>query len=326
MCIPALWIFVRELHRQGIAVTVFTLHYPYTKEPYSWFGIPVIPLNGRNKWQQRKVGVPMRLKRLFTKEHQAKPFTHIHTFWLGEATHLGIRLGEKHQLPVIASAMGQDVLSENKYLKRISPDQLKAIITLSVFHQNQLFKTTGWKSTIVPFGLPEVETVTSTKTIDLIGIGNLIPLKNYGYFIEICGRLLSDFPNLRAEIIGVGSEHNRLQQQIETLGLSDHVQLIGLCSYEETQQRLANSKLLLHPSTFEGFGMIFAEGLATQTHVVANKVGVAMEHPSIHSLSGNADRDAAMIAELLESPLPDREVYAIAATVDRYLEVYDEVP
>lgn len=312
-----------ELHRQGITVTVFALHYPYKAEPYSWFGIPVIPLNGRNQWLQRKFGVPIRLKRLFAREHQTKPFTHIHTFWLGEATYLGTQLAQKHKLPIIASAMGQDVLSENKYLKRISPDQLKTVITLSVFHHDQLLKTTGWQSTIVPFGLPEVETVTTVKTVDLIGIGNLIPLKNFGYFIELCARLLPQFPNLKAEIIGVGREDDRLQQQIETLGLSNHVQLIGLCSYEETQQRLAATKLLLHPSVFEGFGMIFAEALALQTHVVANKVGIAFEHADIHSLSKDADRDAAMIAGLLESPLPNRKVYAIAATVDKCLDVYD---
>jgi len=323
MCIPALWIYVRELHRQGIAVTVFALHYPYQKESYSWFGIPVIPLNGRNNWLQRKVGVPMRLKRLFALEHQKNSFTHIHSFWLGEATYLGIQLAQKHQLPIVASAMGQDVLAENKFLKRIYFKDLKTVITLSAFHHDQLLKSTGWSSTIVPFGLPEIKPITEAKTVDIIGIGNLIPLKNYGYFVELCGWLVQQFPALRGEIIGVGTEQERLQAQIDALGLADHLQLIGICSYEETQQRLASAKLLLHPSVFEGFGMIFAEGLALQTHVVANKVGIAMEHPAIHSLSGKVEDDANMIAALLEMPLPEREVYEIKTTVELHLAVYD---
>ncbi|MES2557647.1 MAG: glycosyltransferase [Bacteroidota bacterium] len=323
MCIPALWIFVRELHRQGIAVTVFALHYPYKEEPYLWNGIQAIPLNGRNRFFQRKALIPLKLKRLFQQQHQSKPFTHIHTFWLGEATYLGIQLARKHQLPVIATAMGQDVLEENKYLKRMTPQQLKAVVTLSVFHRDQLTKTTGWTSTIIPFGLPEVEQIPTTKTIDVIGIGNLIPLKNYVYFIEICGRLVKQFPDFRAEIIGVGSEHERLQQQIETLGLSAHVKLIGNCSYEETQRRLAAAKLLVHPSSFEGFGMIFAEALALQTHVVANRVGIAYEHADIHELAGDADVDSAVIAELLITSLPEPEMYAIATTVEHYTAVYD---
>ena len=323
MCIPALWIFVRELYQQGIVVTIFALHYPYQAESYSWFGIPVIPLNGRNNWWQRKVGVPKRLKRLFAVEHQKNPFTHIHSFWLGEATYLGIQLARKHQLPIVASAMGQDVLAENKFLKRISHKELKTVITLSAFHHDQLLKSTGWQSTVVPFGVPEIIPITVTKTVDLIGIGNLIPLKNYGYFVELCGRLVQQFPALRNEIIGVGTEQERLQAQIDELGLINHVKLVGLCSYEETQQRLASGKLLLHPSVFEGFGMIFAEGLALQTHVVANKVGIAMEHPSIHSLSGNVEDDANMIAALLVMPLPEREVYEIKTTVELHLAVYD---
>ena len=323
MCIPALWIFVRELHRQGIAVTVFALHYPYQAESYSWFGIPVIPLNGRNNWWQRKVGVPKRLKRLFAVEHQKNPFTHIHSFWLGEATYLGIQLARKHQLPIVASAMGQDVLAENKFLKRISHKELKTVITLSAFQRDQLLKSTGWQSTVVPFGVPETTPITETKTVDVIGIGNLIPLKNYGYFVELCGRLVKQFPTLRSEIIGIGTEKERLQAQIDSLGLSNCLELVGLCSYEETQQRLASAKLLLHPSVFEGFGMIFAEGLALQTHVVANKVGIAMEHPSIHSLSGNIEDDSKMIATLLTMPLPEREVYEIKTTVELHLAVYD---
>ncbi|ASS47600.1 MAG: hypothetical protein A3D31_17385 [Candidatus Fluviicola riflensis] len=318
-----MWIFVRELHLRGIAVTIFALHYPYKDEAYLWHGIPIIPLNGRNRFLQRKLLLPVKLKRSFRKRHQTQSFTHIHTFWLGEATYLGMQLAKQHKLPVIATAMGQDVLKENKYLKRIVPESLKAVITLSVFHRDQLAKSTGWPSTIIPFGLPETETVTIAKTIDLIGIGNLIPLKNFGYFIEICGRLVSDHPNLQAEIIGVGSEQERLQEQIETLGLSNNVQLVGLCSYEETQLRLAASKVLLHPSSFEGFGMIFVEALALQVHVVANRVGIAYEHTDIHELTGNADVDSAVIVKLLTESLPESEMYAIATTVDRYLDIYN---
>jgi glycosyltransferase involved in cell wall biosynthesis len=323
MCIPALWIFVRELHYQGIAVTVFALHYPYSKEPYSWFGIPVIPLNGRNKWLQRKVGIPVRLKRLFAKQHQVKPFTHVHAFWLGEATYLGIQLAKKHKLPIIASAMGQDVLTENNYLKRIDPKALKGLISLSDFHHDQLLHSMGWQSTIIPFGLPEIEPLTVAKTVDLIGIGSLISLKNYSYFVELCSRLVQQFPSLRSEIIGVGPEHERLQTQIEALGLANHVQLAGLCSYQETQQRLASAKLLLHPSVYESFGMIFIEGLALQAHVVANKVGFAMDHPAIHSLSGNLGDDVAMIASLLVTPTPEREVHDVKTTVALHLAIYD---
>jgi glycosyltransferase involved in cell wall biosynthesis len=323
MCITALWIFARELHRRGIAVTVFALHYPYKSEPYSWNGIPVIPLNGRNRVLQRKVVIPVKLKRLFRQQHQAQPFTHIHTFWLGEATYWGIQLAKKRHLPVIANAMGQDVLAENKYLKRIDRQALKALITLSVFHHDQLVKTNHWSSMTIPFGLPEMKSVTTPKTMDVIGIGNLIPLKNYTYFIEICGQLARQSPDFKAEIIGVGPEHEQLQQQIETHGLSTHVTLTGSLSYEETQQRLAAAKLLLHPAVFESFGMIFIEALALQTHVAAHKVGMAYELSSVWELSGNADADSAMIAELLEAPLPDANVYAISATVDRYLEVYD---
>lgn len=323
MCITALWIFARELHRRGIAVTVFALQYPYRKEPYVWHGIPVIPLNGRNRFLQRKMVVPAKLKRLFGKQHRSQPFTHIHSFWLGEATYLGMQLSQKYNLPVIATAMGQDVLSENKHLQRIDPKLLKALITLSVFHHDQLLKITGWPSVIVPFGLPETEPATTAKTVDVIGIGNLIPLKNYVYFIEICNRLVQQRPGFRAEIIGVGPEKERLQLQIDRLGLTRHVKLAGGCSYEETQQRLAAAKLLVHPSIFEGFGMIFAEALALQVHVIANKVGIAYEHAAMHELSGNVDLDSEQIAVLLESPLPDPEVFAIAKTVDRYLNVYN---
>src|SRR3989338_5994175 len=53
-CITALWIFVRELHLRGIAVTIFALHYLYIDKSYLCEEFPIMPLKERNRFWKRK--------------------------------------------------------------------------------------------------------------------------------------------------------------------------------------------------------------------------------------------------------------------------------
>ena len=69
-CIPVLQHFVLELRNQGFLVTVFTLHYPYRKETYSWNGIQVVALNGANSRFKRQFTLYSQLKKALKTVHQ----------------------------------------------------------------------------------------------------------------------------------------------------------------------------------------------------------------------------------------------------------------
>lgn len=315
-------LYARELANSGARVSVFTLHYPYSKEPYIWNGIAVFPLNGSNSAIKRTFVLKSSLKRSFGKLHRAFPVDVIHSFWLNETTIWGRALSSEFGIPHLASAMGQDVLPENMYLKHIERHLPDTVVTLSLFQKEQLIRTAGIQSHIIPFGIDPVMFTEAEKTIDVIGVGNLIPLKRFDYFLEICSRLKEEQPQCVIRIIGSGTEQPRLQGQIRKAGLAETVQLSGQLSYPETLQLIAKSKVLLHTSRFEGFGMILIEALHARTHVLASPVGMAYENEMIHVLVQEVETDVAKLIELLREPLPQRVTYAISDTVNKYEEVY----
>lgn len=309
--------------KSGARVSVFTLHYPYLKGAYLWNGITVFSLNGGNSAFKRLFLLKNRLKRSFGKLHDEFPVDVVHSFWLNETTTWGMALSSEFGIVHVATAMGQDVLAENKFLKRLQFHLPDSVATLSLFQREQLIRTAGIQSHIIPFGIDPLLFNEAEKTIDVIGVGNLIPLKRFDYFLEICARLKKKQPACIIRIIGSGKEHSNLQEQISNAGLAENVQLTGQLTYSETLHLIARAKVLLHTSRFEGFGMIFVEALQAQTHVLASPVGIAFQNEAIHALTQDVETDVTKLMELLQKPLPEKVTYAISETVRKYEEVYD---
>lgn len=319
-CIPALQHFVRALQEKGVQVTVFALHYPYRTDTFLWYGVTVVPLNGANSRFKRLFSLKKKLIEAFSTEHQQKPFSRIHAFWLNEATVWSVALGEQVGLPVTATAMGQDVLASNVYLKKPAIRRLKKIVTLSTSHAEELHRQTGLKSEIIHWGVAELPPVEKDRSIDLIGVGNLIPLKDYAYFLRICAALKTFRPEFKALIVGSGPEEKALRQHINSLGLEQHVQLAGQLNYEAAQELIRSARILIHPSQFESFGMVVIEALAVGTAVCARKTGIAASAPLVHLLTNTVEADAAHVAEILAQPSVKSTVYPISVTVNAYLE------
>jgi glycosyltransferase involved in cell wall biosynthesis len=317
-----LQLFVQELSKQNVQITVFTLHYPYRNQEYFWNGITVVPLNGENKFLRRKFMFP-KLKASFAEKEQLLKFDVIHAFWLNEATSFAIKLGKQLNIPVIATAMGQDVLKQNDWLKKMDFSFLSEIIMLSKFHQNEAKKSSIENSRVIHFGIEGFIESVPNKIYDFITIGNLIPLKQFDYFIDVLAEVKKQAPGFRAIVIGDGIERKALTDRIQKNGLEENIELCGLLSYADTMEMLISSKVLIHPSKYESFGMIFIEALNLQTHVLASPVGIAMEDDLIHKLQFDVKKDAELALRLLEQPKPKQKVYEIKETVKAYLEIYN---
>lgn len=303
---------------RGVEVTIFTLHYPFTRKTYKWKGCNVIPLNGANSRIKRFFLLSPMLKRAFRKQHSNYPIDLIHTFWLNEATLFGYSLSTDFSIPLLATAMGQDVLDSNSYKKNVLSKKIP-MVALSRFHAG--FLKLSMKE-VIPFGV-KAEGITETeKTCDLIFVGSLIKLKNPLYFLQLCnhlGRL-----DLKINIVGTGPEDEKCRSYIEKNELRN-VQLLGECSYAQTQAHLASSRVLVHCSSFESFGMVFIEAMAEGVHVFAPPVGFAYQHPTVHTLTFDLEKDVDSVIQLLELPAPSPVVYSIETTVDAYLQRYNSL-
>lgn len=323
-CIPALHIFAKKLQEEGgVKVSVITVHYPFTSSTYRWNHCDVYPLGIRNKKRNRLKSYIYQWN-ILKKIHKEEPIDIIHSFWLGECALIGHYFSKKHHIKHLTTFMGQDARKGNKHAYFLPLQQMK-LISLSTFHQNKIRNNYGIETTIIPWGLYENSTIISEeKTIDIIGVGSLIPLKKYSEFVACINELKKVLPNIKSVIIGEGKLHTELKQQIQSLQLENHIELKGALSYHDTQRHISKAKILLHPSIYESFGMVFAEALSLQTAIVSRNVGFA--EGTEHWFLGNNPEDFVNgCLTLLQKKDSLQPTYpAIEKTVVSYLKIYEQ--
>jgi len=109
------------------------------------------------------------------------------------------------------------------------------------------------------------------KYYDIIFLGRLSEPKNPLKFIEIIGRLVEGNNKVKAAMIGSGEMMDLCKKQIMDNNLSENIDLLGFI--DNPYPILSNSKVLLMPSKWEGFGLAAVEALALGIPVIATPVG-----------------------------------------------------
>jgi glycosyltransferase involved in cell wall biosynthesis len=110
------------------------------------------------------------------------------------------------------------------------------------------------------------------KDFDVIYIGRLNILKNVHELLEACAHLKR---NLRILIIGSGEELPHLQELSTKLGLD--VTFMGAVSDAEKWSLLQKSKVLVFPTSHEGFGMPPLEAIACDCEVICSNLSIFKE-------------------------------------------------
>lgn len=210
-------------------------------------------------------------------EHFRKEVFLIHSFWLEECAFVGQLMSRLLSVRHIASIMGQDALQRNLYLRYLGFSSM-FISAGSSYAGDAFYKSTRRKvDAIIPIGLDvcnfDINRNEQPREIDILGVGSLIPLKNYKLFIEIIGRLARHFPEIKAAIIGDGVERSHLNKMILEKGLENNMKLLGELSRPEVIQYMYRSKILLHTSTYESQGYVFLEALYCGLTVICFDVG-----------------------------------------------------
>lgn len=153
---------------------------------------------------------------------------------------------------------------------------------------------------IESLGLPS-PTTDVIKTIDCIFIGRLLSHKH----VDVLLRALAKLPGVTGLIIGNGPERDRLQALAGELGISDRLRFETTSSHDAAIDRLRAARLLVSPSTREGFGISVFE---------ANACGVPtllVRHPDNGALEMVRDGENGLVCDL--------DVDRIAARIGSYL-------
>ena len=150
----------------------------------------------------------------------------------------------------------------------------------------------------------------SNKPVDLLFVGRVIPHKHVEDFLRAVAvlnaeRSTTGLPPVRGTVVGPGPGLTAAKKLAVAMGLEGMVEFTGgLADHAAVIGRMKSSRVLVFPSTREGFGLTVAEALAAGTPVVAYDI------PAIRETLG------AGAAGVL---VPPRDIPALAAAVGRML-------
>jgi glycosyltransferase involved in cell wall biosynthesis len=136
----------------------------------------------------------------------------------------------------------------------------------------------------------------------LVSVGGLVERKGHHLTIEAMASLPGE---VSLFIAGDGPERGALERQVESLGLSGRVRLLGRVPHEELAELYSAADASVLASSREGWANVLLESMACGTPVAATGIW------------GTAEVVAAPEAGLL---IPERTAPAVAATVRRLLD------
>lgn len=110
----------------------------------------------------------------------------------------------------------------------------------------------------------------STALLDapiILGVGRLIPSKNFGELISIWGKMAKDYPDWKLQILGGGYKKENLEAQIKELGVESQVELLG--DTKKVAPYYLNASISVSTSAYEGFPLFMLESITAGIPLVS---------------------------------------------------------
>jgi glycosyltransferase involved in cell wall biosynthesis len=272
-CLTHMQTFVRSLKQTNptLQIVILALRYPFFSKSYMWHDVRVISFGGKfnGKWYRFLTNFSVwQALRTLNKEVE---IVGLLSFWLNVCALHGAIFSKLYQLKHYCWLLGQDAKIGNKYVKLIRPSGAE-LIAVSDFISREFEKNYAIKPKhIIPIGIDDslFSNTELARCIDVLGVGSLIPLKQYHLFLEVIKHLVLNFPNLKAVLCGDGIEMKMLRGKINDLKLGDNVSLVGEMPNKEILSLMQQTKVFLHTSNYEGFGAVNLEALCAGAKVVS---------------------------------------------------------
>ena len=106
----------------------------------------------------------------------------------------------------------------------------------------------------------------------ILFVGNLVPKKGIPILLEAIGEIAAARNDFLLHIIGDGPYRNEYEEICRKLGLWDSVRFHGFMVKTDVAQFMRECDFLVMPSYYEGFGVVYAEAIASGLPVVGTNV------------------------------------------------------
>ena len=97
---------------------------------------------------------------------------------------------------------------------------------------------------------------------DAVFVGRFHPQKGVLELVDIWKTVCEKRPEAKLAIIGIGSQEDEIKKKIETLNLKNNIELLGFKDGMEKFEIFKQSKIVVHPATYDSGGMAACEAMA----------------------------------------------------------------
>jgi glycosyltransferase involved in cell wall biosynthesis len=271
-CLPAQQVFVKALNKNfpSLNIIILAFQYPFASKKYRWFENDIIALNGNNKKKFLRLLLWFRVSRTLQKLKKQNNIIGVLSFWCTECALVGKYFANKNNLIHINWILGQDA-KKNPYIKWIKPSS-DELVALSDFVSDTFLKNHKIKPAYtIPLGIDAnmFGKDALEKNIDILGAGSLIPLKQYDVFIEVVAEIQKSVSEINVVLCGGGPEEKKLREIICHYRLEKNISLKGNTEHKQVLHLMQKTKIFLHTSSYEGFGIVCLEALYASAHVIS---------------------------------------------------------
>ena len=219
----------------------------------------------------------------------SKHYDLIHCHWLITSGLMGALFAGLGDAPLVVTAHGSDVFTENVLFKTLDRFVLGRCSTCTVNSRRsgELVSRMNPATRIepVPMGVypskygkhlasAAVRGDMGDGRPQLLFVGRFSTNKGVSDLVAAMKTILKEMAGARLALVGYGPEEETIRRAISSRGLQAEVKLLGRVSRAEIPTYMASADLLVLPSIrVEGLGVVLLEALASGTAVVGTNVG-----------------------------------------------------
>lgn len=321
--LPFLQLFCEQIQSDKVKLTLISEKYPNSPN-YNWKGIPVYTLKRKTPRLFYKFLRKRRLLKALETINRDTKIDVIHNMWFNILGEISEEFALSNQIKHIITLCGQDVLPNNKILERITKYSGQ-LVCPSLFHKLKLNERYSIDTKIIGWGIEEIQTMSIERPIDLIQCGWINSVKNNKLFIQLVSELYNKGKISRVVICGGGPMYRQLLAEIKERRLETIIELKNSIDRSEVLSLMNQSKLLIHTSQFESFGLVLAEAISCNCIVISTPVGIAYDDENIYTCKTKEEFINQISTSLANYKLPDSAIktkYPIQKTAEQYRELY----
>jgi glycosyltransferase involved in cell wall biosynthesis len=217
------------------------------------------------------------------KLHRSQPIDLIHAHAALPCGHAAVLLSRELRIPYVVSVHGLDAFFDNQvrgfagaWCKRVAQFVYRSasrVICISDKVSRQVGDSAAVAAnTRVIYNSVDTKTFCPASSDSLphtiLSVGNLIPIKGHELLLRALGCVLPRYPYISCEIIGDGSEHQRLARLAHECNLADKVRFLGRQSRKQVADAMHRCVLFALPSRYEALGCVYLEAMSTEKPVI----------------------------------------------------------